>query len=343
MPADQFVLSISFSPDGKFILSGERDAKLCLHEVASGKKVWQAAGTADVWAVEYSYDGHTVASGDGKGQVAIWDAATARQLQVMQADSDCRSVVYSPNSQKVATGDKGSNVMVWQASTGRQQMALKAGGGFIRGLAWSPNGRLIAAGDETSVCLIWNASTGMPLKQLQCANWVMSVAFTSDSNTLGLGDKTNTVTVWDVPSGSHALTAIRAFPPLSHRAFALPGRPEAARGRRERLGALARDLPARQYDLQRGQERSDHADLAANREPGPAARRGIAHGHLERVLLGCPLRDEPLGAHPRRRGRRQARRRLGPHAGGLSGPARADRVLHHEDRRAGPLCARQGP
>ena len=60
------VMSVCFSPDGRYALSGSNDKTLRLWEVASGKELRRFEGhTTDVNSVCFSPDGRYALSGSG--------------------------------------------------------------------------------------------------------------------------------------------------------------------------------------------------------------------------------------------------------------------------------------
>ena len=70
-------------------------------------------------------------------------------------------------------------------------------------VAISSNGRTLAVGYAPYDIILWEIGTGEQLKLLKGhSNWVVSLAFSADSNRLISGAGDSTARVWDVPSGT---------------------------------------------------------------------------------------------------------------------------------------------
>jgi WD40 repeat protein len=71
---DDGLCSITFSSDGKWILTGSDDCTMKLWDTASGRKVKTFSGHADsVNSVCFSPDGKYVAAGYVNGAIKLWD------------------------------------------------------------------------------------------------------------------------------------------------------------------------------------------------------------------------------------------------------------------------------
>ncbi|TFY53084.1 hypothetical protein EVJ58_g9648, partial [Rhodofomes roseus] len=121
------VLSLAFSPDGKFVASGSADTTVRVwsfeHGRLGGHRVLKGH-IGLVKSVVFSPDGHLLASASSDGDICIWDAA---QTTTGHTDSigerprhtrDVTLVAFSPDGRQVASASLDGTVRVWDAHTG---------------------------------------------------------------------------------------------------------------------------------------------------------------------------------------------------------------------------------
>ena len=66
---------MTFSPDGRWIVSGSADSSLRVWDAATGKLAYTLEGhTTGVRCVAFSPDGRRIASGGEDTTVRVWDA-----------------------------------------------------------------------------------------------------------------------------------------------------------------------------------------------------------------------------------------------------------------------------
>ncbi|WP_396753935.1 WD40 repeat domain-containing protein, partial [Microcystis aeruginosa] len=67
------VLSVVYSPDGRYLASGSWDKTIKIWDVATGKQLRTLTGhSSPVYSVVYSPDGRYLASGSGDETIKIW-------------------------------------------------------------------------------------------------------------------------------------------------------------------------------------------------------------------------------------------------------------------------------
>ncbi|MGK7877393.1 MAG: toll/interleukin-1 receptor domain-containing protein, partial [Xenococcaceae cyanobacterium] len=103
---DSWVISVSFSPDGKTLATGSDDKTIKLWNVETGREIRTLFGHDDsVRSVSFSPDGKTLASGSYDKTIKLWNVETGREIRILFGHDDwVISVSFSPDGKTLATG-----------------------------------------------------------------------------------------------------------------------------------------------------------------------------------------------------------------------------------------------
>ena len=83
---EDWIYSLSFSPDNNLLASGSADQTLRLWDTTTGKQLKTPMEHPDtVWSVTFSPCGKKIISGSQDQTIRIWDLKTGKCLQVLQA------------------------------------------------------------------------------------------------------------------------------------------------------------------------------------------------------------------------------------------------------------------
>jgi WD40 repeat protein len=225
---DHWVLSVAYSPDGKYIASAGGDG---LHQGPFEIRVWDArtgqvvhrlwGHRSRVTGVTFSPDGKHLAS---VGRVVkIWDVTSGK---VISTAAGAYCVAFSPVGRLLAAVKKRNpdrwerdKVIVWDWAAGKEVRAINGIDGRITSLAFSPDGKRLAAGGRLNWAggaltpfagvgpsvRIWEVDTGKELRILQHPGGVSAVAFNRDGTRLASAGGKN-VKVWDTKTGREVLS-----------------------------------------------------------------------------------------------------------------------------------------
>jgi WD40 repeat protein len=110
-----FVTGLSFSPDGKQVLSGSADKTLRLWDVQTGNTIRNFKGhEGNVFIVAFSPDGKQVLSSSVDRTLRLWDVATGRVIHTFKTNDRVSSVAFSPNGSEALSGDYIGTVRLWK-------------------------------------------------------------------------------------------------------------------------------------------------------------------------------------------------------------------------------------
>ena len=207
------ILSVAFSPDGKFLATGDANAEILLRKADTGQELLTCQGHINwVRSVAFSPNGQTIASASDDQTVKLWDVRTGHCLNTLQGHTNwILSISFSPNGQTIASASDDQTVKLWDVRTGHCLNTLQGHMSSILSLAFSPDGQTIASGSYDQTVKLWETRTGKCLNTLQGhTSWVLSIAFSSDGQTIASGSYDQTVKLWEARTG-HCLNTLQGY------------------------------------------------------------------------------------------------------------------------------------
>ena len=115
------IRSLTFSTDGKTVVSGSADGKIRVFELETGRQVSSvSAHDGLVLALAFSPDGKILASGGSDAAVRLWELESKHLLSTFTAHSDSvNSLAFSHDGEILASGGKRSRNPVMECSSER--------------------------------------------------------------------------------------------------------------------------------------------------------------------------------------------------------------------------------
>jgi WD40 repeat protein len=185
---------LTFSADGKQLVTGGRDSTVVLWDVATGERLHHFEGhQGAVKCLAFSPDGKRLASGGSEDHtLLIWDVAAAKPLHRCPGhDPWVLCVAYSPDGKTIATsegsngqGDTECQIRLWDLAEGRLLREFFGHLNSVQSLAYSPDGRTLASSGWDARVRLWDVASGKRLGQIRGPDIRKCVAFTPDGKTL---------------------------------------------------------------------------------------------------------------------------------------------------------------
>jgi len=210
--------SVTFSPDGKYIVSSSNDKTCKLWDVASGKEVKTFKGhSAAVATAAFSPDGKYIVSGSYDKTVKLWDTASAKEVKTFTGHQGwVFSVAFSPDGKyiiSVSGSDKDETTCkLWDAASGKEIKTFGLNSTGLLSFAISHDGKYIVSDSPGGTAGLWDVASGREIKSFTwlsgtgLSSVISSVCFSPDGKYIVSGSCDKTVKLWDAASGKEIKT-----------------------------------------------------------------------------------------------------------------------------------------
>lgn len=139
------VMSISFSSDGKHLVTGSADSTLKLWNVATGDELQTFTGhNGAVYSVAFSPGDKRIISGGEDKTIRLWDSKNGTEICVLNGHTGAvSSVAMSPAGHRVISGGNDRTIRVWEADSGEEALTLLGHLDSVAYVACGPSGKRI--------------------------------------------------------------------------------------------------------------------------------------------------------------------------------------------------------
>jgi WD40 repeat protein len=209
-------VAVAFSPDSKALVTGSTDSLVWLHEVATGKRLYQlgqvikptyrpGVGMPSA-AFAFSPDGKRLTTVQANLKetipvVRVWDLESARELRGIRNLAVRRGAI-APDGKTFALAHHGE-VEIWDLPTGKKTHLIKTEHPGIVALAFSADGKVLAIANAGHSVTLWATATGKPLFPVSGhSREVRSIAFSPDGKLLASAGRDGLVRLWDPRQGT---------------------------------------------------------------------------------------------------------------------------------------------
>ncbi|MDJ0730250.1 MAG: helix-turn-helix domain-containing protein [Crocosphaera sp.] len=209
------VISVAFSPDGRWLAIGDTNAQIylwkvgescpILHHIINSNNFW-------VRAIAFSPDSKIITSGGEDGNICLWEVETGKSIATFSGHLDrIRSLSYSANGQLLASSSDDGTIRIWDCNRKELITVLTKHQDKVRWVSFHPDQHtLISASQDNQICL-WDISDlevklikifwlEENLKENQ-ENILRAIAMSPDGKLLASGTDDGMVRLWDLETG----------------------------------------------------------------------------------------------------------------------------------------------
>ena len=207
-------ISVDFSPDGKYIATGDTDGEVRLWEVGSDEEIYYRNLGGEVQGVAFRSDGKYLAADgyDGGVKAILLEVSSGREVRnsyIHDEAGNINSVAYSPDGRYVAIAVDLRWAYLWDLNSDRKFGWGRTDASEVYAVAFSPDGKYLAIGNDNGKALLWELSSwwtdDVTSRNMDAGGNVQAVAFSPDGKYLAAdgydGSDTN-VSIYNVSSST---------------------------------------------------------------------------------------------------------------------------------------------
>lgn len=211
------IVSVAWSPDGKFIATGGQTGGAYLWDAATGEMRYDLMTLEDeLFLRQVAFTPHGQAVMVVRDTVQFWDVTTGELIQTLvpEGEAQVQSAALHPDGQHLFLGSTRGEAWLLDIASG-QVLHHANEGGAVDLAQFTPDGTQVIFDTGLDGLRFWNVETGaMTPIRLPNTSYINALAFSPDGKFLLTDGAAGVVTVWDmatwqavrmVPGGSTAL------------------------------------------------------------------------------------------------------------------------------------------
>ena len=198
------LLTASFSPDGRWVVTASADHTARVWETTTGEPVGEPIRhDGIVLSAVFSPDGRWVLTTSEDRTARVSEATTGKTTgQPMRHDGRVNSAVFSPNGKWVVTASDDGTARLWDSATGNAVGQPLRHDGYVYSAGISPDGKWVLTTSSDQTARLWDAATGKPVGQpLQHDKDVWHADFSPDGKWVVTASGDRTARVWEAATG----------------------------------------------------------------------------------------------------------------------------------------------
>jgi len=168
------VQTVTYSRDGKLLITGGRDNAVKIWETKNGKSIKTFRGhDSAVRSVDISPDGRQVISGGQDDKIILWNVNEYEELRILNGnelvghEDVILGAKFSSDGKKILTAGRDRTARLWEAESGKPIRVFQEGHDFLtsKGL-FLQGGRILATSAADNSVRLWNVETGTQMLRI---------------------------------------------------------------------------------------------------------------------------------------------------------------------------------
>lgn len=223
----EWVRSLSLSPDGKRLLTGDDRGRAVFWDIPEGKELRRLQARGWLQAAALAPDAKLALTCEFAPRYArfpnavkLWDLSTGevkldldREFRQGNAVLGMAAAAFAPDGKLAALGKGGEveggsgKVYLVDVGTGKKVRELSGHQYGVTGIVFHPDGKHLATCGRDTVVRLWQVADGKLVKEFgkprggQFKDWTHAVAISAGGRWLAAADMAGQVQVWSFPAG----------------------------------------------------------------------------------------------------------------------------------------------
>jgi WD40 repeat protein len=191
------VSRLTFSPDGKRLLTACEDDSARLWDLQTGKRVGEPMKHEGIALIAFNPNGKSLLTASARDRKArLWDLTTRPVGKPMKHEAGIVCAAFSPDGKQIATGAvSGDGVRLWDGETGKAVARPLTHNHTVNSLQYLANGLLLSCCKQT--VLVWDLTRGEATLALSHPSLVGAIDFSRADGAIATSCLDQSVRLWD--------------------------------------------------------------------------------------------------------------------------------------------------